>query len=416
MSKIFKEDKKNRLKKISIIIKRIPKYFFAFLINIIIRLIRPWILIRMGELQSTRIGHFCANTELYLCKLDKGLNKPKIPYVDIFYMTEPICNRQLAKMWKRLIHIWPKWLVSSTIQVNRMIFKGECYEVKQDACPELDTYNLLDTTKTHLKFTLEEEERGEKELLNMGIPINAEFICLNVRDSAYLAEHIPEFDWSYHNYRDSNIENYIMAAEELANKGYYIIRMGAKVNSRLMSKNRKIIDYATNGMRNDFMDIYLGSKCKFCITTGSGWDAVPEMFRRPIVYVNMVPLVGLHTFSTKFLSITKHHISKLSRRKLTMSEIFEYDVGYCMSSLEYESRGIELEDNTPAEIFDVVMEMEARLSGNWIAENQIDDELQTFFWNKFQSLALNGKYDQKHGNLKSKFGSKFLRENRNYVE
>ena len=44
------------------------------------------------------------------------------------------------------------------------------------------------------------------------------------------------------------------------------------------------------GQRSDFMDIYFGAKCHFFIGVGTGIDAIPDIFRRPILYVNVVPL------------------------------------------------------------------------------------------------------------------------------
>ena len=50
-------------------------YFFSFLIVLIFRIIKPIILIRIGNLWSFRIGHFAANTELYLCEKDAKIKR-----------------------------------------------------------------------------------------------------------------------------------------------------------------------------------------------------------------------------------------------------------------------------------------------------------------------------------------------------
>ena len=65
-------------------------------------------------------------------------------------------------------------------------------------------------------------------------------------------------DYSYHNYRDCDVKSCIITAEELANSGYYVIRMGVKVNEHMLSTRPNVIDYAVNGMRGDFMDILFG--------------------------------------------------------------------------------------------------------------------------------------------------------------
>ena len=396
-------------------ILKIPLFILALLVVLIIRFIRPWLLVRFEGLFSTRIGHFAANTELYLCERDARINIPTQRYIDIFYITEPVSNQQLAIMWKRVLRIYPLWIVAPIIRINRLLRNGHYYEVGQNTQEALDVHNLLDRFPTHLNFTFEEETRGEEALQEMGLPKGAQFVCLNVRDSAYLTTHFPGTDFSYHNYRDSDIDNYLLAAMQLTENGYFVIRMGAKVNKAINSTNPKIIDYATNGMRNDFMDIYLGAKCEFCISTGTGWDAVPEMLRRPIVYVNMVPLGYIHTFSDKFLSITKRHLCKSSQDSLTLSEIFSRGVGFSTSAAEFESNGIDLIENTPEEIRDVVMEMAQRIEGNW-SELPNDEALQKMFWKIFLHGASGPAGKASHGDIKSRFGATYLRNNRDFLE
>ena len=60
------------LKKIITLVKilfLVPIYLFSIPALIVIRLISSWYLIRFGSLESGRIGHFSANTELYFCEI-----------------------------------------------------------------------------------------------------------------------------------------------------------------------------------------------------------------------------------------------------------------------------------------------------------------------------------------------------------
>lgn len=82
-------------------------------------------------------------------------------------------------------------------------------------------------------------------------------MCLLVRDSKYLNQINPRRDDSYTNYRNSDINNYVKAAEALGDLGYTIFRMGASVQQPMLSKHPKIIDYAANGMRSEFLDVFL---------------------------------------------------------------------------------------------------------------------------------------------------------------
>lgn len=396
------------------ILFKLPLYILAVPVVLVLRLIRPWLLVRWGGLISARIGHFASNTEMYLCERDAGINVPKQRHVDLFYMERSICNQQLAIMWKRVLRVWPYWILARVSRVNCLIPGGAVHEIGNNTQGALDMHNLLDRFPPHLEFTPEEEARGEAGVRAMGIPQSAQFVCLIVRDSAYLNAQLPR-EWSYHNYRDSDIQKYIMAVEELADRGYFVIRMGAKVREAIKSTHPKVIDYATNGMRSDFMDIYLGAKCEFCISTGLGFDEIPATLRRPIVFVNHVPFGYLHTSRKEFILLTRKHISKEEGRILTMREIFNRDVGFCMRTSDYASKGIELIENTPEEIRDVVMEMAERLNGTW-QPHEDDEALQRRFWEIFPTDAVDASRGHPlHGEIRARFGAHFLRNNREFL-
>jgi putative glycosyltransferase (TIGR04372 family) len=398
------------------IILKLPLYLLAVPAVLVLRLIRPWLLVRWVSLVPARIGHFAANAELYLCERDAGINVPKQRHVDLHYMGRSVCNQQLAIMWKPVLRVWPAGILARISRINRLIPGGAVHEVGNNTSGDRDVHNLLDRFSPHLGFTPEEKARGEANLRGMGIPPDTPFVCLIVRDSAYLEAHLPSGEWNYHNYRDADIQNYILAAEELADRGYFVVRMGAKVKKALCTTHTGVIDYASNGMRTDFMDIYLGAKCEFCISMGTGFDAVPFIFRRPIVYVNFVPLGYLNTFTRQVLDITKHHYFESKGRYLTLSEIFNLEVGLTPHTSAYETKGIELIENTPEEIRDVVIEMAERLNGTW-QPHKDDEALQRFFWEIFPADALGASNKRPlHGEIRARFGASFLRNNREWLK
>lgn len=374
---------------------------------IVIRLIRPWFLIRFGNLISNRIGHFAANTELYLCERKALINTPKVKYIDIFYPDLNVCNIQMLVMWKRLLHIWPRIVVRPVQFINKCIPGWQIHEVNQVTQSDRDIHNLLLRFPAHLEFTHEENVKGQLGLAAMGISQHDRFVCLLVRDNAYLNDQ----SWAYHSYRDSDISNYLLAADELANRGYYVIRMGAKVSAPLVSENPKVLDYASNGMRSDFMDIYLGAKCDFCLSTSSGWDAIPMIFRRPIAFTNSVPIGYFFTFLPNSLALTKKHLSLEDNKYLSLAEIFERGLGFCLHSSDYENKQIRLVENTPQEIRDLCTEFEERLAGTWITEEQ-DENLQKRFWEVFPMNVVNSQnHKPLHGQIHLRYSTHFLRKN-----
>jgi len=404
------------------VVLRLPFYVFAIPATLIIRMIRPWVLVRIGDLIAQRIGHFSGNTELYCCERDAGINAPQKKYIDLFYFIGPSCNLQLEIMWRRVLNIWPASFLAPIRRINKYIPGWECHEIGTNTFEDRDVHNLQDRYSPHLKFTLEEESLGQAGLVDIGIPLGAKFICINVRDSAYLDAHQPirvlannPSVWSYHNYRDSDVQSYVLAVEELAERGYYVIRMGAKVKEKLLSTNPRVIDYACSGKRSDFMDIYLCAKCWFMISTGDGLVGVPRAFLRPVVSVNLMPVGYFLSYHSNLVGITKHHYSTRLSRNLSLSEIFKHGVGFSLFNAEFIANDVQIVDNTPEEIRDAVIEMVERLNGTWQIHGD-DEELQNLFWKLFPISAVDA-YCAKplHGIHRARFGAVFLRNNRNWI-
>ena len=371
----------------------------------IIRIIRPLYLIRFGGLWNQHIGHYAMCTELFLCKKDIENTSTKSNHIiDIFYLRSKTCsNNYLTIMWKRQLKIMPSLPIKALAITNKIIPGGSFHDIGLPAF-DRDIDSLLEVTSIHLKFTDNEKRFGEQQLRAMGIKNNSPFICLLVRDDAYY-----DSTFSFTNYRNANVNNYLLAAESLTKMGYYIIRMGVKVNTEIKSSNSMIIDYANNGMRNEFMDIYLASKCAFCITTGSGWDNLPNIFRKPVVYTNLMPIADFPSSSHRFLNITKSFISKIDGHELTLKEIISKGLLYSKNSCDYEKNDIELRENTPEEINDVAIEMHKRISNTYIFDN-LDEDFQLKFW---KYIVDNNPKDKSgmvlHKNPIGRVGSDFLK-------
>ena len=73
-----------KIKSLIILVLQIPIYLLSIPTVIIIRLIRPWFLIRWQGINSSRIGHFASETELYCCEIESGINKPKQNFIDLY--------------------------------------------------------------------------------------------------------------------------------------------------------------------------------------------------------------------------------------------------------------------------------------------------------------------------------------------
>ena len=95
------------------------------------------------------------------------------------------------------------------------------------------------------------------------------------------------FDTSYHDYRDCNIENFTPGIKYLLNKDFFVFRMGKLQKKKLNLKNKNYLDYAFSKYRSDILDVWLMANCEFCISTGTGFDQISRVFKKPILYVNL---------------------------------------------------------------------------------------------------------------------------------
>ena len=381
----------------------------TLLIILIIRLLRPFILIRFGKLISSRIGHFSANTELYLCERDASINIPKQQrFVDVFYMAAlPICNKQLEKMWRRVLLIWPSRILAPVTLCNKVIFGGNIHEIGQPTCGDRDVHNLLEQFPPRIEFTEEEIRKGNKELNNLGVPNNSKFICFHARENHYLKKVFPRADYSYHNYLEVDIENYRPAVEELCCRGNFLLRAGAFTEKPFKISHPMMIDYAWN-YRSDFLDIYLAANCKFYLLSPTGLYAVPTLFRRPVALTNVASIEYVESWSENKLSIFKKYWLITEKRFMTFREIFASGAGRFLSKKQYDLCGIELIENTPEEIKAVAIEMDERIEGTWITTEE-DEDLQKRFWSIFPNSEL-------HGQIKSLIGAEYLRANRDLLK
>lgn len=374
----------------------------ALMVAVAVRALRPLVLVRIGPLSSNVFAGFAAQTELYLCEREAGLLGPSATDI-LYYDARGISNFQLKKMWERILRIHS---CSSLLDQVRVRLPQQHLIPQRSGDADMDIHGLLPHTEPHISFTEEEEERGQAALLGMGIPQGTGFVCFHNRDQAYTASSEPEHNWDDSSYRFCSVENFLPAAEELANRGYFALRMGSVVGGPLAITSPRVIDYATVA-RTDFLDIYLSAKCRFCIGCTSGFFAGPQIFRRPLVLTNYWAIRDIPFHHPDTLMIPKKLWLRKDRRFLSFREILDHGIGKFRHTRQFEQFGLDLIENTAEEISAVAIEMDDRLSGTWNA-SQEDEELQ----GRFRSLFEPRESDQVP---LSRMGAEYLRNNRDLL-
>lgn len=389
------------------ILKQIYTFlFFPFFVVIILLL--PIKLIRFGKLDSSRIGHFTSNTALNI--LEKKKNN--INSIDIYYLDKIVSNTFLLKLWKRKIIILPRILIFPFFNFFISFSYLEKFIAKDNKNSDRDTNKLIEKNKALLEFTKIELENGQLILDKMGIKKNSKIALIYNRDSKYLNVNY-SFESSYHDFRNSNIDNYKNTAEALVKKNYYVIRIGKNVQQKFITNNNKIIDYADSIHQSDFMDIYLHYISDFIISNGAGIDELSRIFKKPILKVNFCPYLYIPTYQFNTFVLPKKHYDKKNQKYLSLNELFKIKVAQSFNTKDFIDKNIELLENSPEEILSATIEFIKFMNNDNFMDNE-NIKFQNKFWNRYYANLKEYDLEYLHCNQDQRLtliSNKFLNEN-----
>ena len=349
---------------------------------ILIRLLSPFLLIRVGFLHIDRIGHLIADLELYLSEKKLGIEPNSI---DIFFLSGKPANSFAIDLAKRNLNTING--MGFIIGLNDFLpFSGKhSYKPYVIRTSSRDTSGTLKKVIPQLKFSEDENKKGEDFLKSLGLKKDQKFVCFTIRDNQYLKNEFPDIDFSYHSYRDSDISKFYPAFNYLLERGYAVFRMGKHVSSEVKIDNPSFFDYSKSDFRSDFFDIWLMANCSFTVTTGTGIDEVANAFRKPICYVDFLPLLFFNSYNPKTLTTPKTLLNPDTKKPVTLLEMIEkYD------DLEkFQNGNLLYSQNTENEIIDAIKEIERKIDCNWSLN---EDEI--IIRNKFLKLLM--KWEKIH--------------------
>lgn len=404
----------------------IISYIILAPVILILCIASPFFLVRIGKLPSGRLGHFTCNVELYLHELSILKNFTKVPIKDLWFTIEPVCNNYLLAKWKNILNILDfngNHLLASSLHKLFATFQAYCEIfpfLKKHIITTLqhdrDVYGLFRTFPPNLVFTKQETILGNKYLASKGLKPGGKFVVFTIRDDRYLKEYMPDVDFSYHAFRDATLANYYAAMIDLAERGFIVFRVGASVNKPLSISHPNIIDYAVNGDRTEFLDVFLGANCHFCVTQGTGYDGIPKIFRRPLVFVNLAPYALAHTECDNSICIFKSVRDIPTGKLLTQTQIRMRGLAYAYSSKTFELANVRLEENDSEDIRQACSELISYLDPNVKSIRKITPDQQRF-WDIFRS------YEKKvlkngaplHGEIKIKIPEFYLQKYPNWM-
>ena len=343
---------------------------------ILIRFLYPFLLVRIGFLYVERIGHLFADLELYLSEKKLGIEPQSI---DIFFLSGKPANSFAIDLVKRNLNTVNG--MGFIIDLNNFIpfSANHSYKPHVIRTSSRDISGTLKKVNPQLKFSPDENKKGEDFLNSIGLKKDQKFVCFTIRDNQYLKNEFPDIDFSYHSYRDSDISKFYPSFDYLLERGYAVFRMGKHVSTEVKIDNPSFFDYSKSDYRSDFLDIWLMANCSFTVSTGTGIDEVANAFRKPICYVNFLPLFLFNSYNPKTLTTPKTLLNPDTHKPLSLKDIImKYD------HLEkFHNRDLLFIENTENEIIDAIKEIERKIDSNW----SLNDE-EMVIRNKFLKLLM----------------------------
>lgn len=384
-------------------IRKLHYVFLTFLFGIPLcifqRLFRPIRLIRIGRINSLRIGHM-------LLEIDWYLSEPKKSTLDSFFFTTSIpVNSFLADFAKTKMMFSPRIMTFGAYIINRIIPGGGKYLVPLPS--ESFDFQIFDSTPSPFTKPPDFEKTGEQLLQKMQILGTTPIVCFFIRDEKYGEKTFPHLDQDFSKYRDCNLADFLPAMEYLANQGFTVIRMGRVGKQQVSSQNPKIIDYCFSDYKSDFADFFLTSKAEFAICTDTGMTHLPLFFRKPIGIANIAGMHGLlHTKMVRYITF-KRYFDKRKMRKLTLSEILNSELVDFKENNKFLNAGIEFENSAPDELVGLAQDLMFH-----VQSPQIDSHLISQQNTKFQDLVVSKRGIE----MWSSISNKWLKNNLDFLD
>ncbi len=208
-------------------------------------------------------------------------------------------------------------------------------------------------TPLNVFLAKEKQQLAKRERESMGLPENAWFVCLHVRQSGFRDSDVYKETDAYDE-RNASIINYIGAIEEITNCGGWVVRMGDASMTRLPAMER-VIDYPFTKAKSALMDVYLISQCRLYIGMMSGIYDVARLLQCPMIMTNMNNWMWTFPILRCDLGVTKHIYSKSRQRFLTLRE-WLYEPWASVSYSHTLGEDYVFYENTPDELRAVVRE------------------------------------------------------------
>ena len=319
---------------------------------------------------ATRFGELAKKLDLYVKARRLGMTPPVKAILAV--RPEWVCNWALLEYWREQHADAVTILTDPAAAAEAEETYGEC-------TLDLDYFRLPDGRALHvsiakmtiwnlweeagggplLKLRDDHHQRGAAWMRARGVPEDAWFAALHVREAGYH----DESGWAYNQHRNSRLEDYVPAIEAITQRGGWVVRIGDPSMTPLPVMEN-VIDYAVAEERAPELDLYFCAAARFMVAVVSGGMAVASVFGTPVLGVDAFP-PGSYPYSGRDFYIHKRRRRRDTEEFLDAAEMLEPPRRLMQSPRFFHDQGLDVVANTAEDILDAVVEMMARLDGTF---------------------------------------------------
>ena len=228
----------------------------------------------------------------------------------------------------------------------------------------------------------------------LGVPEDAWFVTLHVRERGYLED-------QRHDFRDCNVLDFLPATARIHEQGGWVVRIG-DATMQPLPEQPGLIDYVHSEHRSDWMDMFLLSQCRFFLGSDSGPAWVPPLFGISAAIVGTVPM-GHGSYFRDDIFLPKLYQDKHTSRILSFPEILASRLRDLHTTDQVAEAGIVTLDNSPEEIVELVDEVMDRYDEQDIYP--VVDEERQLAW---RQLLISNVTEYTNG-TRGRIGQQFLK-------
>jgi len=360
--------------------------------------------IRIGELESRKIGHFSSPVYIYICEIKLGFVKegPR----DYYFFNKIISNKFLQKNWRNHFNIWPRVILEPIYfyAIHKKNFKiltpirSWRWNSDPGTWQSYDIHGATYGMPSFLTYTESTEESFNALMRNIKKDINwnGKIITLHVRNPCF---HKKQNSSSLElDLRDANIEDFKPAIEDLLDQGYAVLRMGKGNPQFDLINHSRYLDYSLSPHRADDLDFFILNKTFLHICTGSGFDdAVAVQLKRSVLLINATEW-GHNIMRPYKMMAPKKFFCKKTNQFLNLKQVINQgiDIVGDLKTLNKLNPNIEVISLTGAEIKGCINEM---------VENINSGKKNNEYYEKFSEITYLAYGIKKPINISSHFAS-----------